>query len=72
MESIAAAVIGGVSLLGGRGKIIGALFGALIIATVFNGLNLMGVGNELKIVLTRILLILAVSADKGLERFTNV
>ena len=72
MESIAAAVIGGVSLLGGRGKIIGALFGVLIIATVSNGLNLMGVGNELKLVVTGMLLILAVSADKGLERFTNV
>ena len=72
MENIAAAVIGGVSLLGGRGKIIEAFFGVLIIATVLNGLNLMGVGNELKLVLTRILLILAVSADKGLERFTNV
>ena len=72
MESIAAAVIGGVSLFGGRGKIIGALFGVLIIATVSNGLNLMGVGNELKLVVTGMLLILAVSADKGLERFTNV
>ena len=41
--AIAAAVIGGVSLFGGRGAIYAALLGALVIGTVSNGLNLMGV-----------------------------
>ena len=71
LESIAAAVIGGVSLFGGRGRVVGALFGALIIATVSNGLNLMGVANEARLVVTGLLLVLAVSLDRGIERFAG-
>ena len=68
LESIAAAVIGGVSLFGGRGHVVGALFGALIIATVSNGLNLMGVANEARLIVTGLLLVIAVSIDRGIER----
>jgi len=68
LESIAAAVIGGVSLFGGRGMVVGALFGALIIATVSNGLNLMGVANEARLIVTGLLLVIAVSIDRGIER----
>lgn len=71
LESIAAAVIGGVSLFGGRGMVIGALFGALIIATVSNGLNLMGVANEARLVVTGLLLVVAVSIDRGIERLAE-
>ena len=45
LNSIAAAVIGGVSLFGGRGEVRGALLGALVIATVSNGLNTAGYSN---------------------------
>ncbi len=68
LESIAAAVIGGVSLFGGRGRVVGALFGALIIATVSNGLNLMGVANEARLIVTGLLLVIAVSIERGMER----
>lgn len=71
LESIAAAVIGGVSLFGGRGMVIGALFGALIIATVSNGLNLMGVANEARLIVTGLLLVLAVSIDRGIEKLAG-
>ncbi|WP_127561690.1 sugar ABC transporter permease [Nioella ostreopsis] len=71
LESIAAAVIGGVSLFGGRGMVVGALFGALIIATVSNGLNLMGVANEARLIVTGLLLVVAVSIDRGIERLAR-
>ncbi len=71
LESIAAAVIGGVSLFGGRGMVLGALFGALIIATVSNGLNLMGVANEARLIVTGLLLVIAVSIDRGIERLAG-
>lgn len=71
LESIAAAVIGGVSLFGGRGMVIGALFGALIIATVSNGLNLMGVANEARLIVTGLLLVLAVSIDRVIEKLAG-
>lgn len=71
LESIAAAVIGGVSLFGGRGMIIGVLFGALIIATVANGLNLMGVANEARLIVTGLLLVIAVSIDRGIEKLAG-
>jgi D-xylose transport system permease protein len=71
LESIAAAVIGGVSLFGGRGMVVGALFGALIIATVSNGLNLMGVANEARLIVTGLLLVIAVSIDRGIDRIAS-
>lgn len=71
LESIAAAVIGGVSLFGGRGHVVGALFGALIIATVSNGLNLMGVANEARLIVTGLLLVIAVSIDRGIEKIAG-
>jgi ribose transport system permease protein len=43
LDAIAAVVIGGASLFGGRGSIIGTLIGVLIMVMIRNGLNLMGV-----------------------------
>ena len=71
LESIAAAVIGGGSLFGGRGRIVGVLFGAMIISTVSNGLNLMGVANEARLIVTGLLLVLAVSIDRGIEKIAG-
>lgn len=71
LESIAAAVIGGVSLFGGRGSIHAALLGALVIGTVQNGLNLMGVADEARLIVTGLLLVLAVSIDKLVEKLTG-
>src|SRR5262249_5848033 len=44
LYAVAAAVIGGVSLFGGRGKMLGAVLGGLIVAVIYNGLQLLGLG----------------------------
>ena len=64
-------MIGGVSLFGGRGQVSAALLGALIIGTVSNGLNLMGVENEVRLIVTGLLLVLAVSIDRIIERIAG-
>ena len=42
--AVAAAVIGGASLFGGRGKMLGAVLGGVIVAVIYNGLQLLGLG----------------------------
>lgn len=66
--AVAAAVIGGTSLFGGRGKPLHALLGGIIIATVFNGLGLMGVSDAVQFIATAIVLIAAVSLDAVVRR----
>jgi D-xylose transport system permease protein len=63
LYSIAAAVIGGTSLFGGRGYIKAALLGALVIASIDNGLGLLGLGSGEKFVITGGVLLLAVTVD---------
>ncbi len=63
LEAIAAVVIGGTSLSGGRGSIIGTLIGALIMAILTNGLRVMSVAQEWQTVVTGVIIILAVYAD---------
>jgi fructose transport system permease protein len=63
LDSITAVVLGGTSLLGGRGNIMGTLVGALIVGVFRNGLQLMGVGSIYQVLITGILVILAVSVD---------
>jgi fructose transport system permease protein len=63
LDSITAVVLGGTSLLGGRGHIIGTLIGALIVGVFRNGLQLMGVNSIYQILITGILVIVAVSID---------
>ena len=64
LDAITAVVLGGTSLFGGRGTIIGTLIGALIIGVVRNGLVLMGVASTYQILITGILVILAVAVDQ--------
>jgi fructose transport system permease protein len=64
LDAITAVVLGGTSLFGGRGTIIGTLIGALIIGVVRNGLVLMGVAATYQVLITGILVILAVSVDQ--------
>jgi D-xylose transport system permease protein len=61
--SIAAAVIGGTSLFGGVGHIKSAILGALVIASIDNGLGLLGLGSGEKFVITGGVLLLAVAVD---------
>jgi D-xylose transport system permease protein len=63
LYSIAAAVIGGTSLFGGRGAVKSALLGALVIASIDNGLGLLGLGSGEKFVITGGVLLLAVTVD---------
>ncbi len=63
LNSIAAAVIGGTSLFGGSGKVSSALLGALVIASVENGMGLLGLSAGVKFVVTGMVLLLAVLID---------
>ncbi len=63
LEAIAAAVIGGTSLFGGRGRPYQALLGALVIVSVSNGLDLLGEPSSVKDVATGAILVVAVSLD---------
>ena len=64
LESITAVVLGGTSLFGGRGVILGSFVGALIVGVFRNGLTLMGVASVYQILITGILEILAVATDQ--------
>jgi fructose transport system permease protein len=64
LDAITAVVIGGTSLFGGRGAILGSLIGALIVGVFRNGLTLMGVSSVYQILITGILVILAVGTDQ--------
>jgi D-xylose transport system permease protein len=63
LEAIAAAVIGGTSLFGGRGRIYMAILGTLVIASVHNGLGLLGKPASTEDIATGAILVLAVSLD---------
>jgi ribose transport system permease protein len=63
LDAVAATVIGGTSFAGGEGSPIGTLVGALIIAVLQNGLNLMGVPPQWQLVLIGLVIILAVTVD---------
>jgi len=68
LEAITAVVLGGTSLFGGRGTVIGTLIGAIIIGVLRNGLVLMGVASIYQVLITGILVILAVSVDQLARR----
>ncbi|WP_173087494.1 ABC transporter permease [Devosia sp. 1635] len=63
LDAIAAVVIGGTSLSGGRGTVLGTLIGALIISVLANGLRILSVAQEWQTVVTGLIIILAVYAD---------
>ncbi|MDO8458201.1 MAG: ABC transporter permease [Burkholderiaceae bacterium] len=64
LDAITAVVLGGTSLFGGRGVILGTLVGAVIVGVFRNGLTLMGVASVYQTLITGILVILAVAADQ--------
>ena len=63
LDAIAAAVIGGTSLFGGRGDVRGALLGALLIATIANGIALVGYSAATQYIVTGVILLAAVTLD---------
>ena len=64
LDAITAVVLGGTSLFGGRGVVLGTLVGALIVGVFRNGLTLMGVSSVYQILVTGVLVILAVGMDQ--------
>ena len=64
LDAITAVVLGGTSLFGGRGVVLGSLVGALIVGVFRNGLTLMGVSSIYQVLVTGVLVILAVAADQ--------
>jgi fructose transport system permease protein len=68
LQSITAVVIGGTSLFGGRGVLIGTLLGALIVQTLQFGLSQMGVDQQWRVLATGILIVVAVAADQWIRK----
>lgn len=64
LDAITAVVLGGTSLFGGRGVILGSLLGAMIVGVFRNGLTLMGVPSVYQVLITGVLVILAVATDQ--------
>ena len=63
LDAIASAVVGGTSLFGGRGRVLSALMGSLVLATVENGIDLVGYPSNVKYMTTGLILLAAVTLD---------
>ncbi len=63
LYAVAAAVIGGTSLFGGRGKALHAVLGGIVIAAIYNGMGLLGLSAALQYVVTALVLLAAVTID---------
>jgi len=72
LNAIAAVIIGGTSLNGGRGTVIGTLLGACITGVLANGLILFGLSDFMRQMITGVVIILAVIIDKYRERLTGI
>lgn len=68
LNAIAAAIVGGASLFGGRGTVWAALLGALVIGSITNGVQLLGLSTEIQLFATGSVLILAVAIDVVVTR----
>jgi fructose transport system permease protein len=68
LASITAVVLGGTSLFGGRGSVLGTLIGVLIVGVFRNGLQLIGVESVYQVLVTGVLVILAVAVDQLARR----
>jgi ribose transport system permease protein len=68
LDAIAATVIGGTSLMGGQGSVVGTLVGAFIMGVLRNGLNLLGVSSFIQQVVIGAVIIIAVLLDTLLRR----
>lgn len=69
LNAIAAVVVGGTSLMGGRGSIIGTFFGALLIGLLDNAMNLLGINSYLQWVVLGAVILFAVVADELRKRY---
>lgn len=69
LEAIAAVVVGGTSLMGGSGSIVGTFFGALLIGLLYNAMNLIHVDSYLQKVVLGVVILLAVVLDELRKRY---
>ncbi|MEU8310530.1 ABC transporter permease [Actinomadura sp. NPDC048955] len=67
LEAIAAVIIGGTSLAGGRGTLLGTLVGALVLGVIDNGMNLLDVSPFLQNVVKGLVILLAVFLDRNID-----
>ncbi len=70
LDAIAAVIIGGTSLSGGKGSVIGTFFGACIIGVLANGLILLGLSDFVRQIITGLVIVLAVVLDHFRSRMT--
>ena len=70
MEAIASAVVGGTSLAGGEGGILGTLIGAIIITIIRNGLVIIGVGSYFTQIVVGVIIVIAVTFDVARQRIS--
>jgi D-xylose transport system permease protein len=68
LYSVAGAVIGGVSLFGGRGRMLGAVLGGFVVAVIYNGVDLLGLGAAAQYIWTAVVLLAAVTLDSVARR----
>ena len=61
---IAAVVVGGTSLFGGKGKVLGTLIGAFIIAVITNGMNLLLLGSETQMIVLGLVILFAILIER--------
>jgi D-xylose transport system permease protein len=71
LNAVAAAVIGGTSLFGGRGKMIHAVIGGLVVGVIYNGLELLGLSAAAQLMWTALVLLAAVIVDRVTRRTAN-
>lgn len=71
LNAIAAAVMGGATLKGGRGTVLGAVLGAVVLAVIQNLMNLFGVDPSWELIFTGAILLVAVLANRSLEHVSN-
>lgn len=69
LDAIASVVVGGTSLMGGRGSIVGTFFGALLIGVLYNAMNLLGINSYLQKVVLGAVILLAVVLDELRKRY---
>jgi D-xylose transport system permease protein len=72
LYSVAGAVIGGVSLFGGRGRMLGAVLGGFVVAVIYNGVDLLGLGAAAQYIWTAVVLLAAVALDSIARRGANI
>jgi len=68
LTSVAAVVLGGVSLFGGRGSVLGVAVGVVFVTVLANGLNLLGVSSYTQMMVIGVAMILAIAADEFISR----